>query len=92
MNNWFLSVLLTLASVCFTGGFFFSRCICKTFFFKDCDKGMYGHECNETCGHCDDVDRCSPINGTCLNGCDAGYLGDFCNASEFNIYFFTRHI
>lgn len=50
--------------------------------FLDCDKGMYGHECIEQCGHCDDVDRCSPINGTCLTGCDAGYYGDLCKTRE----------
>ncbi|XP_052693255.1 multiple epidermal growth factor-like domains protein 10 isoform X1 [Crassostrea angulata] len=43
-----------------------------------CDRGLYGSECNETCGHCRDVNQCSNINGTCLTGCDAGYLGDLC--------------
>lgn len=53
---------------------------------------MYGHECNETCGHCDDLHRCSPINGTCLSGCDAGYQGEFCNTSEFNTYISLQDI
>eukprot|EP00105_Crassostrea_gigas_P037367 XP_019921515.1 PREDICTED: multiple epidermal growth factor-like domains protein 6 isoform X2 [Crassostrea gigas] len=43
-----------------------------------CDKGFFGTECKETCGHCRDVSHCSNINGTCLTGCDAGYLGGFC--------------
>lgn len=70
---------------------FFSRCICQTIFL-DCDKGMYGHECSGTCGHCDDVDLCSPINGTCFNGCDAGYQGEFCTTSEYNTYISLQDI
>ncbi|XP_065943696.1 uncharacterized protein [Magallana gigas] len=43
-----------------------------------CDKGSYGSQCKEICGHCRDTDQCSNINGTCLTGCDAGYQGDLC--------------
>nr|XP_034318692.1 uncharacterized protein LOC117686921 isoform X1 [Crassostrea gigas] len=43
-----------------------------------CDKGLFGSECKDTCGHCRDVKQCSNINGTCLTGCDAGYLGGLC--------------
>lgn len=47
-----------------------------------CAEGSYGVDCNLTCGHCLDVNQCSNINGTCLNGCDAGYQGDLCNNGE----------
>lgn len=49
------------------------------FFFTvlECDKG-----CNETCGHCRDLNQCSNVNGTCLTGCDAGYQGDLCKPRE----------
>lgn len=50
-----------------------------TYNFTACDRGLYGNDCNETCGHCIDIDECFHINGTCLTGCAAGYLGDLCN-------------
>lgn len=43
-----------------------------------CDRGLYGIECNETCGNCRDADQCSNTNGSCLTGCDDGYQGDLC--------------
>lgn len=47
---------------------------------------MYGYECNEICGYCNE-DWCFLINGICLNGCDVGYLGEFCMISKFNKVF-----
>lgn len=49
---------------------------------EECDRGSYGVECNETCGHCCDVSQCSNVNGTCLTGCDAGFEGDLCKTRE----------
>lgn len=49
--------------------------------FLACDKGFYGHGCNETCGHCRDVQECSHINETCVKGCDAGYHEELCKTS-----------
>lgn len=48
----------------------------------ECDKGLYGIGCSETCGHCRDVNQCFHINGTCLTGCDAGYKGDLCKTGR----------
>lgn len=48
----------------------------------ECDRGSYGIECNETCGHCRDVNQCSNGNGSCLTGCDAGFKGDLCKTGE----------
>lgn len=47
-----------------------------------CDRGSYRIECNETCGHCRDVNQCSNGNGSCLTGCDAGFKGDLCKTGE----------
>lgn len=47
-----------------------------------CKCGFYGFECNETCGHCLDVNQCSNTNGTCFTGCDAGYKGELCKTRE----------
>lgn len=48
-----------------------------------CDKGSFGDNCSETCGHCRDKDKCSNINGKCLTGCDAGHQGDLCKTCKF---------
>lgn len=55
----------------------------------ECDRGSYGIGCNETCGHCHDKNQSSNINGTCLNGCDAGFLEQLCNTRKmiFNAVF-----
>lgn len=47
-----------------------------------CDLGSYGDECKEKCGNCNDVIKCSHINGTCLAGCDVGYHGYLCKERE----------
>ena len=43
----------------------------------ECDK-TYGPGCTETCGHCFDSKPCHHINGSCVNGCAPGFLGDTC--------------
>ena len=48
-----------------------------------CSNGTYGKECNHTCGYCLDQDECHHINGTCVKGCDPGYLGDLCKTSTY---------
>uniref|UniRef100_K1QU90 Uncharacterized protein n=1 Tax=Magallana gigas TaxID=29159 RepID=K1QU90_MAGGI len=63
-------------------------CVRKYFAFIEvrteaaCDRGSYGSECNETCGHCRDADQCSINNGTCLTGCDARFKGDLCKTNR----------
>ena len=47
-------------------------------FFTACLDGTYGHNCNNTCGHCLDVNECFHTNGTCFTGCGPGYTGDLC--------------
>ena len=50
------------------------------FFFAECDGGMYGQDCGNTCGSCINNTQCHHINGTCLHvqGCGPGYKGDKC--------------
>lgn len=43
-----------------------------------CDKGLYGVECNETCGYCREINHCFHIDGRCLTGCNESYLGELC--------------
>lgn len=51
-------------------------------FIIECEQGLYGIGCSETCGHCRDVDQCFHVNGTCLTGCDAGYQDGLCKTRE----------
>lgn len=43
-----------------------------------CDKGLYGVDCNETCGYCREINHCFHIDGKCLTGCNESYLGELC--------------
>lgn len=45
-----------------------------------CKTGSFGFDCNETCGHCSEVNHCSDIDGICQTGCKAGYQGDLCRS------------
>lgn len=44
----------------------------------DCQMGMYGVNCVERCGNCKNNETCDIVNGTCPNGCAAGYNGTVC--------------
>ena len=48
-------------------------------FFTECKNNKYGSNCSETCGNCRDLSQCHYINGSCLNGCGPGFLGEKCN-------------
>ncbi|XP_078327327.1 uncharacterized protein LOC111116102 isoform X2 [Crassostrea virginica] len=43
-----------------------------------CITGMYGANCNNTCGYCVDLESCHWLNGTCLSGCKQGHYGNIC--------------
>ena len=47
-----------------------------------CENGTYGSDCNNTCGQCINDEVCIHTNGTCLNGCDPGYVGPLCGTRE----------
>ena len=48
-----------------------------------CYTGTYGASCNETCGHCFQEESCLHTNGTCIKGCEPGYIGNLCNACKY---------
>lgn len=43
-----------------------------------CQNHTYGTECSEFCGYCLNEQQCDNVNGTCHNGCEAGYYSDRC--------------
>lgn len=57
----------------------------------ECENG-YGLGCRETCGDCLDSKQCDHINGSCENGCEAGFKGDRCKEGDvlncFNLFLF----
>lgn len=53
--------------------------------FSECETNTYGKECRNQCGHCIDSTDCFHVNGTCLDGCGAGYFGNECKTR--NAYF-----
>lgn len=51
--------------------------------FVACPKGTFGQNCRKTCGNCLHNTTCNHENGTCPNGCDAGFKGQYCSTCEF---------
>nr|XP_022308552.1 protein draper-like [Crassostrea virginica] len=51
-----------------------------------CDNA-YGLGCREPCGNCLDLKPCDHTNGSCINGCAAGFKGDTCKeVCDFGYY------
>lgn len=60
-------------------GTFFIVYVHLSFLMKpECDNGTFGQDCKQACGNCLGEEQCDHVNGTCLNGCDAGYKGLEC--------------
>ncbi|XP_061165618.1 uncharacterized protein LOC133174522 [Saccostrea echinata] len=49
---------------------------------NECDDGRYGQDCGERCGACLGYKQCHHINGSCPEGCDTGYKGNFCTTGN----------
>ena len=67
--------------------------------FTDCLPGFYGIKCKQHCsGHCLDNLACNHFDGTCSNGCEAGYVENICNTCKilnfpsFHIFGYLLHI
>ncbi|XP_065925681.1 platelet endothelial aggregation receptor 1 isoform X1 [Magallana gigas] len=46
---------------------------------EECLDQNYGLECQQICGNCKNKEPCHHVNGSCLNGCASGYVGNTCN-------------
>ncbi|XP_061179773.1 receptor-type tyrosine-protein phosphatase epsilon-like isoform X3 [Saccostrea echinata] len=47
---------------------------------EPCKPGRYGSNCTQECsGNCYNNESCNNVNGSCLNGCKKGYIGDKCS-------------
>lgn len=47
-----------------------------------CVPGMCGENHTEVCGHCLQNSTCDHVDGTCENGCEAGYQGRDCKSGR----------
>ena len=54
-------------------------------YFVDCPPGYYGNKCEKACvGNCLNNSICDHIDGTCSDGCKAGFIGQWCDAGKNN--------
>ena len=44
----------------------------------ECERGTYGANCEDDCGHCTDITQCDIKNGHCGTGCETWYTTDVC--------------
>lgn len=58
--------------------------------YLECNQGTYGKDCQHRCGSCINQTHCYYVNGTCLEGCDTGYLGDKCVDGNTESHFFLK--
>ena len=54
-------------------------CSCQT----ECTDGMYGPNCQMPCGNCANSAVCDKINGSCPDGCMAGYQEPLCVEGKY---------
>lgn len=54
-------------------------------YIAECQNKTYGPGCLESCGRCLSGQQCNNVNGTCLNGCEAGYYKPRCKQGKYNI-------
>lgn len=54
----------------------------KISFTLACDPRTCVDNDNHDCGHCLKQTNCNNVDGTCNNGCEAGYHGRYCNISK----------
>lgn len=50
-----------------------------------CDDGLFGENCNTSCGRCLNSEPCHHINGSCAKGCESGFQGWNCTEGEYII-------
>lgn len=56
----------------------------------DCTDGLFGDMCQNKCGQCSNLSQCHHIDGTCLGGCQPGYISEFCNQCKFTIQLYVK--
>lgn len=56
----------------------------RIFFITECAFGFYGTDCKQNCpGYCRKNVTCNQFTGVCNEGCVTGWVGLYCNKSNF---------
>ncbi|XP_052694239.1 uncharacterized protein LOC128172487 [Crassostrea angulata] len=58
----------------------------------ECDTGEYGINCSKSCGNCYNQSQCHNVDGSCSEGCSAGYKGSLCIDRKYYFRVFTINI
>lgn len=48
------------------------------YYIIECNDRKYGDGCQRKCRLCLNMTQCDHVNGTCSQGCEAGYQGQMC--------------
>lgn len=51
--------------------------------FQECPIGKHGDGCKYNCGKCTNLRDCHFLTGACSNGCEPGYLGEYCTKGNY---------
>ena len=55
--------------------------------FVACDDGYFGDMCTQKCSkNCNQAGICNKTTGVCQDGCQPGWMGDFCDSGIFQCY------
>ncbi|XP_053373926.1 uncharacterized protein LOC128546696 [Mercenaria mercenaria] len=57
--------------------------LCDFRVYGECKDRTWGIACNE-CGFCKDFSQCDATNGSCLSGCEPGYIPPLCSKANTN--------
>lgn len=59
----------------------------------ECNPGNFGLNCSGHCsGHCENHEACNHVSGMCLNNCQDGYSGEYCNSCKKGIINTKWHV
>lgn len=60
------------------------RCA-RFYYIIECNDRKYGDGCQRKCGLCLNMTQCDHVNGTCSQGCEAGYQGQMCEQGQWHV-------
>lgn len=59
---------------------------------SECETGKYGINCSKSCGNCHNQSLCQNVDGSCSDGCSAGYKESLCTERKYNFISFLYHL
>lgn len=58
---------------------------------SECETGKYGVNCSKSCGSCLKQSQCHNVDGSCSEGCSAGYKGSLCTERKYHFFLHQIH-